>query len=90
MSHTLPISEACGQLGALVRRASTRHERTTITDHGEAAESLAAAVDVVATGREGRWARARVVAVDEVVAGSTDDRVAAEVPEQGCRCPGRQ
>jgi prevent-host-death family protein len=35
MSHTLPITEARGQLGDLVRRASTRHERTTITDHGQ-------------------------------------------------------
>ncbi|HET6292902.1 MAG TPA: type II toxin-antitoxin system Phd/YefM family antitoxin [Kribbella sp.] len=34
MTDTLPITEARGQFGSLVRRASTRRERTTITDHG--------------------------------------------------------
>jgi prevent-host-death family protein len=37
MSDTLPITEARGQFGTLVRRASTRRERTTITDHGQPA-----------------------------------------------------
>lgn len=34
MSDTLPITEARSQFGSLIRRASTRRERTTITDHG--------------------------------------------------------
>jgi prevent-host-death family protein len=34
MSDTMPITEARGKFGSLVRRASTRRERTTITDHG--------------------------------------------------------
>jgi prevent-host-death family protein len=37
MSDTLPITEARGQFGSLVRRASTRRERITITDHGQPA-----------------------------------------------------
>jgi PHD/YefM family antitoxin component YafN of YafNO toxin-antitoxin module len=37
MSDTLPITEARGQFGSLVRRASTRRERITITDHDQPA-----------------------------------------------------
>ncbi|HEY0687995.1 MAG TPA: type II toxin-antitoxin system prevent-host-death family antitoxin [Kribbella sp.] len=37
MSDILPITEARGQFGSLVRRASTRRERITITDHGQPA-----------------------------------------------------
>jgi prevent-host-death family protein len=37
MSDTLPITEARSQFGSLVRRASTRRERITITDHGHPA-----------------------------------------------------
>ncbi len=37
MSDTLPITEARSQFGSLVRRASTRRERITITDHGQPA-----------------------------------------------------
>ncbi|GAA2842587.1 type II toxin-antitoxin system Phd/YefM family antitoxin [Kribbella solani] len=37
MSDTLPITEARSQFGTLVRRASTRRVRTTITDHGQPA-----------------------------------------------------
>ena len=40
MSDTLPITEARGQFGSLVRRASTRRERITITDHGVPAAVL--------------------------------------------------
>jgi prevent-host-death family protein len=46
MSHTLPITEARGQLGDLVRRASTRHERTTITDHGHPAAVIISAQEL--------------------------------------------
>jgi prevent-host-death family protein len=46
MSDTLPITEARGQLGALVRRASARRERTTITDHGEAAAVIISAQEL--------------------------------------------
>jgi prevent-host-death family protein len=46
MSVTLPITEARGQLGSLVRRASTRRERTTITDHGEAAAVIISAQEL--------------------------------------------
>jgi prevent-host-death family protein len=40
MSETLPMTEARGQFGALIRRAATRRERITITDHGEPAAVL--------------------------------------------------
>jgi prevent-host-death family protein len=40
MSETLPMTEARGQFGALVRRAAARRERITITDHGQPAAVL--------------------------------------------------
>ena len=46
MSDTLPITEARSQLGQLVRRASTRRQRTTITDHGEAAAVIISAQEL--------------------------------------------
>jgi prevent-host-death family protein len=46
MSQTLPISEARGQLGSLVRRASARRERTTITDHGQPAAVIISAQEL--------------------------------------------
>lgn len=46
MSDTLPITEARGQFGFLVRRASTRRERTTITDHGQPAAVIISAQEL--------------------------------------------
>ena len=42
----LSMSEAEQQLGSLVRRAVTEHERVTITDHGEPAAVLVNAEDL--------------------------------------------
>ncbi|WP_026162746.1 type II toxin-antitoxin system Phd/YefM family antitoxin [Kribbella catacumbae] len=46
MSDTLPITEARGQFGSLVRRASSRRERTTITDHGQPAAVIISAQEL--------------------------------------------
>lgn len=43
---TLPITEARSRFGSLVRRASTRRERTTITDHGEPAAVIISAQEL--------------------------------------------
>jgi prevent-host-death family protein len=46
MTDALPISEARGQLGSLVRRAATRRVRTTITDHGQPAAVIISAQEL--------------------------------------------
>ena len=46
MGRTVPISEACRQLGSLVRRASTRQEWITITDHREPAAIIISAQEL--------------------------------------------
>jgi prevent-host-death family protein len=46
MSDTLPITEARSQFGSLVRRASIRRERTTITDHGQPAAVIISAQEL--------------------------------------------
>jgi prevent-host-death family protein len=43
MSDTLPIAEARARFGQLVRRASYKRERVTITDHGQPAAVLISA-----------------------------------------------
>ncbi|WP_344567130.1 type II toxin-antitoxin system Phd/YefM family antitoxin [Streptomyces axinellae] len=40
MSEVLPITEARARFGSLVRRASHKRERITITDHGQPAAVL--------------------------------------------------
>ncbi|MFD3406988.1 type II toxin-antitoxin system Phd/YefM family antitoxin [Kribbella sp. NPDC058693] len=46
MSDVLPITEARIHFGRLVRQASTRRERTTITDHGQAAAVIISAQEL--------------------------------------------